>query len=274
MSRRKEQDRDIADPIDAAALAWVDSEGSAMIEHPDPDELVDYQEGRLDGQRVERLQRHLLICPDCREDLLRLHTFNEEVSDQLVPSDEATDRSWQRFLRERTAPDTVETEQPSSLPGFANQSSGLRWRLAASIFLALAVGAILTALLLGRDTPNQVADAESPFVFDLDPTGTALVRDVAVLPVIVVPAGMDPLVPRLNLGDLTAHESYLVEVYDDSGQLAVRRPDLVRGRSGSVTFLVHRTEWPAGEYQVTLIALDASRRQELASYAFRLGYEK
>lgn len=270
MSRRQDHDRDIANAIDAAARAWADGEGRAVNEHPDPEELVDYQEGRLDAEGVEHLQRHLLVCPACREELLKLHAFDEEVPEgsALLPSEEMTESGWRRFQAARAA------TRAAPKTGGSDRSSRMGWRLAASIVLALAAGAMLTALLLGRARPDRIAETGSPFVFDVDPAGTIVERDAAVLPEIVVPAGMDLLVPRLNLGDLTSHEGYLVEVYDDSGRFALRRSDLQRERSGSVTFLVHRAEWPAGDYRVLLIALDGGQRQELASYAFRLLYEQ
>ncbi len=276
MAKRADPDHDQDRAIDAAARAWAAAQEKAVTAHPEADELVDYQEGRLDPGRAERLRRHLVVCPACREELLLLDGFDRELPEgsPLYPPDEATERGWRRFQAARAAmraaPGAAPREPAADVPEPRFRASGRRWRLAASILLALAAGALLAALLLGRQRPDQVAG--SPFVLDLDPAGEAVLRDASAPPEVVVPAGMDPLVPRLNLGDLTAHEGYLVEVYDPGGRLLLRRRGLVREPAGSVTFMAYRAEWPAGECRVLLIGLDGGRRQELAAYAFRLRY--
>jgi hypothetical protein len=278
VSRREDQDDRRADhAIDAAARAWADREGRAVTGHPDPEELVDYQEGRLDPPGVERVQRHLVACAACRDELLRLEAFDQEVPEgsPLLPPEETTERSWERFQAARDAlrpaPEAASEPSPASFPGLDARRLGRRWLFAASILLALAAGALLGAILLRSHELAPIASFGSPFVFDLDPVGATLLRDAAVLEV-AVPPGMDPLVARLNLGDLTAHEGYRVEVYDDRGRPVLHREGLVREPSGTITFLVPRGEWPAGQYRVALIALDAGRRQQLAEYAFRLRY--
>lgn len=277
---RKDHGRDADGAIDAAARAWTAEEERAVTEHPDPEALVDYQEGRLDPGGAQRVQRHLVVCPVCREELLQLAAFDREVPEDspLRPSEESTERSWQRFQAARaalrSAPDNAVNERPAVQPHPRAWPPRARWLLAASVVLALGAGTLLGAILAGRVAPGRMKSAGSPFVFDLDPTGTSEVRDATGLPEIVVPPGVDPLVPRLNLGDLTAHEAYLVEVYDEHGRLILRREGLVRHRSGSITFLVPRAQWPAGEYRLLLIALDSGRREELASYGIRLRYQR
>lgn len=278
MSRRQDQDDRRADhAIDAAARAWADREGRAVTGHPDPEELVDYQEGRLDPPGVERVRRHLAVCAVCRDELLRLHAFDEEVADgsPLMPPDEATERSWERFQAARAALrgsfEAASEPQPSA-PGLEPSRRGRRWLLAASIALALVASALLGALLRGSHEPPATASFGSPFVFDLDPVGTTRLRDATGLREVTVPPHMDPLIVELNLGDLTAHEGYRVEVYDDRGRPVLHRDGLVREPSGAIPFLVSRAEWPAGKYRVALIAVDAGRPQQLAEYAVRLRY--
>lgn len=276
---RKDHSSDADGAIEAAARAWAAEEEGSVTEHPDPGALVDYQEGRLDPGGAQRVQRHLVVCPACREELLELGAFDREVPEDstLRPSEEATERSWQRFQAARAALRPAPggaSNTPSAVQSHPRTWPRARWLLAASVFLALGAGALLGAILSNRIAPGRMESAGSPFVFDLDPTGTSVVRDATGLPEIAVPPGMDPLVPRLNLGDLTEHEGYLVEVYDDRDRLILRREGLVRHRSGSVTFLVPRAQWPAGEYRLLLIALDSGRRQELASYGVRLRYQK
>lgn len=273
----REDDRRADAAIDAAAKAWTEGEVGAVSGHPDPDELVDYQEGRLDPRGVERVRGHLLACAACRDELLRLHAFDEEVPETspLLPSDEATERSWERFQAARAAMQAaVETgsEAPAAGPESGVRRRRNRWLLAASIVLALIAGALLGAFVRRIGEAPRVANFGSPFTFDLDPVGATLLRDVAVLPEVVVPPHMDPLAVELNLGDLSAHPSYRVEVYDEQGRRVLHRDGLVRNPSGAIPFLVYRSEWPAGRYRVVLIALDGGRRQQLAEYDFRLLY--
>jgi hypothetical protein len=264
--------------VDLAARAWAEDKERSVSGHPDAEELVDYEEGRLGPRGVARLQRHLLVCASCREELLRLHEFDREVPEgsALLPSGEMTELSWQRFQRTREAEEQASTEPPSEEPlegarPPARPRTG--WLLAASIALALAGGVLLGVISAGRVGPSQAASAGSPFVFDLDPSDTTVLRDAIGGLEIVVPPGMDPLVPRLNLGDLTAHEEYVVEVHDGRGHLVLRREGLRRHRSGSVTFLVLRAELSDGDYRVVLIGRDGLQRRQLASYSFRLRFE-
>jgi hypothetical protein len=279
VSRHEEQDHRLAGAtIDAAARAWADREERAVTAHPEPDELVDYQEGRLDRRGAERVQRHLAACAACRDELLRLHAFDEEVPEgsPLLPPEEATERSWRRFQEAREAlrppAEGASRPEPAAGHGLGPPARRRRWLLAASVVLALVAASVLAVLLFGRGGPDRIAGTGSPFVFDLDPVGTVLLRDVATVPEIEVPAGMDPLVARLNLGDLTVHEGYRVEVYDHRDRLALHRDGLVREPSGAITFMAARADWPPGRYRVLLVALDGERRQQLAEYALELRY--
>lgn len=278
MSGRERNDRDTEEAIDAAVRTWVGDKELAVTEHPEIDALVDYQEGRLDSGAAEHLQRHLVVCPSCRRELLQLHAFDQELPEnsELYPPQEVSERSWRRFEAARVAMRATSSTNWSgpeaNLSGFRG-SLGLRLKFAASILLALAAGAVLAVLVMGRGQPEKMASTGSPFVFDLDPEGRTVLRAAASVPEVVLPLEMDPLVARLNLPDLNAYEGYLVEVRDREGRLVVRRESLVRDRAGSVTFWVPRAEWPAGEYHVLLVALDDGRRRELASYAFRLRYQ-
>lgn len=280
MSKRESQGRDSGGAIEAGVRAWASEREGAVTEHPAPEELVDYQEGSLAPGDVVRIQEHLVVCATCRDELLDLADFDREVSGDeasLVPSNEMTERSWQRFEAARAAMRAASAGEQGrrSVVRFHPRSWSPRttWTMAASIAVAMAAVALVAGALLGRSKPGQGVGEGSPFVFDLDPSGAAVLREAVAVPEVVVPAGMDPIVVRLNLGDLTAHEAYEAEVYDRRDQLVLRRKKLARDRSGSITFMASPEEWPGGEYRVHLIALDAERRQELAAYALRLRYE-
>jgi len=277
MSARDRNDRETEEAIDAAVRTWAEAEERVVSQHPEIDALVDYQEGRLGAGAAEQLKSHLVVCQSCRRELLQLHAFDQEVpeSSELYPSEQASESSWQRFevarSAARAAPSSDQSERTIKLSVL--QGSSGRWlKFAASILLALAAGAVLAVLFRGGNPPQKMANTGSPFVFDLDPEGTTVLR-AAALPEVVVPAGMDPLVVRLDLPDLTAYDDYLVEVRDQQDRLVLRRERLVRDPTGSVTFWVPRAEWPAGDFQVLLLALDKGQRREIASYAVRLRFQ-
>lgn len=271
MVKPTESGRDAAELVDTAARAWAEEQERTMTEHPDPDELVDYQEGRLDARATERVRRHVLSCGLCRQELLDLHGFDREVPEDspLLPSDEMTERSWRRFQAARTAARSGKRSDVDA-PG-DSRSSRTIWLIAASVLLVLAA-AVLGGALLGRDEPAPFAVAGSPFVFDLDPAGKTVLRAAATAE-ILVPPEVDSLVPRLNLGDLTAHQGYSVEVLGRGDRTVLHREGLSRDHSGRVSFMASRAEWPAGEYRVLLLARDGGEHRKLATYALRLRYE-
>ena len=255
------------DPIDEAARIWATEQERAVTEHPGADQLVDFQEGRLDPAGIQRLREHLASCSTCRQELLLLQEFDSEVADDstLLPTEQATERSWERFRAVRA--DRRSTAGPTETgPSF-------RLLMAASLVVALGVGALLGVTWVSRDGLAGVADSGSPFIFDLDPTGTRLLRDAAGVHEVVVPRGMDPLVARLNLSDLTSHDAYEVDVSDGKGRLALRRDGLVRHRTGSIAFMIPRSSLPEGTYTVSLTGIDSGERVELATFAFRIRYD-
>lgn len=267
MSDGAKRSRDEGGAIDAAVRAWAAEERSVR-EHPEPEELVDYQEGRFDADRVERLGRHLLGCSACREQIRLLYAFDREVPQESEPlaSEEVTERAWQRFQAARDSMRSHGRLGPRRWPRRA------RWLVAVSTSLGLAASVLLAVVLVGPARPGGSAGGGSPFVFDLDPAGISVDRDASMAEEVVVPPGMGPLVAVLNLGDLTAHERYQVEIYGAETRPVLERRDLARDRLGRVTFLLERGELPAGDYRVLLVALDCGERGDLATYLLRLRY--
>lgn len=265
MSKRSQQEPDSA--IDQEILAWIVEQEQAVRTHPDSDALVAYHEGDIKDDRGQQIRHHLTICSSCRNELLILDAFDEEPSSELYPSAQLAEESWQRFrsrteAREASASQNVGWKRLSPKP----------WLLAASCAIGLALGLLVATFFYGgSETPGGITTGAAPFVFDLDPLGSTLLRTPAGVPEIELPDDMDVLVPRLSLGDVSAHKSYSVEVYDRStGRLVLRRQGLVRHRTGMIAFLARRDELPEGEYEVRLMGVDGERREELASYVLRI----
>jgi|GEM_PF-6694016 len=284
---------DIDPAIDAAVRAWSEREARAVSTHPSADDLVDYQEGRLGGSAAEALRRHLVRCVSCRQELLSLEACDQEQPEDRAagPTAEDTERSWQRFEKLRAearhkAPQPITSQHPqraTAAPAPRAATLAARrapsprppstpWLLAASITLALAAGAFLAGWLLGHDATGQESVPGSPFIFDLEPAGSGVLRGAVMVPEIVVPPGMDPLVARLNLGDLREYQAYWVEIRSGERQI-LRRMGLSRDPAGSVAFQVPRSALPSGTLMIRLFGRRDGQPHELASYTLKLRFD-
>lgn len=275
MAEPRDHDSDLDLAIDEAVRAWHQDDAAAMTTHPEPDALVDYQEGRLGDAETEEIRLHLVRCADCRNELLLLDGFDRGPADDATrPTEEDTDRAWQRF---REARDAARADRARGVPtSTPHPAAAPRW----SWPLRLAAAAALTVLavsvfLLGRwsSTDRTVAAIArgAPFVFNLEPAGSTIVRGVeGSAQAIEIPAGTDVLVPRLSLGDLTRYERYWIELHDIDG--AVDRRPGVREPSGRISFLVPRAAWPDGETTIRLVARSDDGDIALATYEVRLRF--
>ncbi len=275
--------------IERAARRLAGEESRTVTDHPEPDELVAYQEGRLDGEELERLRRHVVSCAECSQELLALATFDQDEPSELRPSPAETATDWAAFqerLAEETAgarvlemPDRRPEGEPAPAPGPIAAPPGRpaagrqRWLVAASVLLALG------GLWLWLDSFSRLAPAPTdqlaslkPFDFDLVPDGEALVRDAATAPEIEVPAGMNALLARLHLGDQTPHDAYRAEILDAAGAVVWRHPDLPRQPAGHFSLLVPRSELPAGAYRARVAGIRDGEEAVLATFSFQLGY--
>lgn len=106
----------------------VEEEGA----HPDPEELVAYQERRVSDPRQEEIAEHLSLCPDCAGLVLDLAAFDEV--------EEATDEA-----PVKKAIGAPPRSRPASWPGW----------IAAAAMLVLAVGLALV-LPRGERLPTSV----------------------------------------------------------------------------------------------------------------------
>ncbi len=272
--------------IGRAARQLTDEESKAVSDHPGAEELVAYQEGRLEGEALERVRRHLVACADCSRELLELSAFDQDEPSELRPTAAETAADWDEF-QQRLAEDKAGgrvLEMPGRpgaasvpAPGAATPArpgAGWQgWLLAASVLLALG-GAWLWIDSFSRQAPTPADQLASlrPYDFDLVPDGEALVRDATSAPEIEVPAGMNALLPRLNLGDQTPHDAYRAEILDAVGTAVWRQADLPRQPAGHFTLLVPRAELPAGAYRVSLIGITDGDETALATFSFRLRY--
>ncbi len=258
--------------IDVAAVTYGRALEADLTSHPTPEALVEYQERRLGGPQSDSIRAHLVACRSCAEELQRLDSFDLESERLAAGADTAAAHSWSTFRR-----GVADDEQPAPREVAATSRRMPRarrptWSLAAGIGLAL-LG--ITFFVAGPrdDGPGKsTPPATHPFVFDLLPDGTATRRDMTGLEVVEVPAGMDPLVPRLLLGDQAPHDSYVAVLNRASGETVWRQDGLKRQPAGEFALLIPRTVVSPGDYVVLLDGRDGGIARRLASYTLRLTY--
>lgn len=270
--------------IDHAVRDLAEEATRAVTDHPEPEELVDYQEGRLAEEEAKQVRQHLVACSKCAQEVLDLETFDFDNPEdaELRPSAAETTEAWVTFQRQSTeevrgarvldmargmpAPPTASTVQ-----------RGLKlWApLAASILIALTGLGFWIAGIAERGhsaTPIQFEASANPYVFDLLPDGEGHRRNASTSREVVVPAGMDLLIPRLNLGDQTPYATYRAEILDAAGTPIWSQSELRRQPAGQFIVLVKRASLPVGEYRFRLVGLTDGEETVLATYSFRLRY--
>jgi hypothetical protein len=262
--------------IDLATDAYARKLEDEVTTHPATDALIAYQEGRLESSQAEELRRHLVACPLCGEALERLDAYDQDSDldrEEGSPIVTSAEQSWANFRRhsgndvEQPMAESAEETAPATRFYLVAWPA---WALAASVLFALA-GAISLFLTFQPNARSKEARATGvdPFVFDLRPDGEDTYRNSAGIDV-VVPRGMDPIVPRLSLGDQAAYSSYSAILTRVSGETVWKQTGLRRQPSGGFALLIPRSSVPPGDYVLHLLGEERGVIRELAAYTFRL----
>ncbi len=279
--------------VERAARELAGEAEGAVNDHPEVDELVDFQEGRLAGDDAERVRRHLESCAECAREVRELETFDQPADAGLRPSPEQTVADWARFQQEVARRETRQETRPEA--GEAGEAGGkvlqmperehrdapaeptaarhrLRnWLPAAAALVIGVIGGYWLA-------PQRTVPVETPpaprnlLAVDLVPEGEDRVRDAAAVAEVAVPAGMDALVVRLNLGDQTPFDAYRAEIVDAAGTVVWSRDSLVRQPAGEFVVLIDRAELPGGRYRLSVLGGEDRGETVLATYSFELSY--
>jgi hypothetical protein len=269
MSKPTEDPAGLKRVIDQAARELADEARRAMTMHPESEELVAYQEGRLAEGDAVRVRRHLVACSECAQLLSELGVFDLPEDSALRPSPAETATEWERFQQR-----LGEVEQEASVAASPGRLwTPIRMLLAASIVLAVTGLAFWAGGMVQRSWSLGGREiATHPYLLDLTPEGEGRRRDAATTPEIEAPAGTDLLVLRLNLGDQTPYPLFRVDILDASGITIQSQANLQRQPTGDFLVLVERASLPPGRYEVRLVAADDNEDQVLATYSFQILY--
>jgi hypothetical protein len=152
--------------LKTAIQALAEEERRVLLNHPMPDELVDYQADDVSAEERERIQEHLALCPPCAQAVLDVEAFPEvQLSDRKVAA------AWARF-------------------GGRRRSAMWPWSLAAALLLAV-LGLTFELVLLRREAAAPRAGLQ---IVDLLPAGEDVQRSGGEREAVQAPVWVDRLV--------------------------------------------------------------------------------
>lgn len=256
---------------------WRRSLREAMAERamrhrrPEPEELIDYVEGRLSPARREEIEEATALDPELARELAELAVFPdvEPTADMAAPSEAEVTASWQRFrprLEELRRRGTVAPPRlvPEPIP---SRRPTARWTLAhaAALFFFLTTAALLVAVVRGSGRPPQpVANVA---VAELSPVGEEVRRAAGGGERIALPREAERLVLVLALADAGEHRAYNLTLRTAAGEPLWSTDELRRFDDGTFRLLLpRRLVAGGGRYLVEVEGLDADGPVALARY--------
>lgn len=225
--------------------------------HPRVEELMRYHGGELEAAEAERVQDHLLVCPECMEDLLDLDGFIAAGAARTEGTGESAGAGG--------------AEPSDSASGAGGRR--LAWALAASILVAV-VGLGTWAVQERRvaDLRSQVAELSAPRpdvpIVDLLPAWSVRGESAARAPA-EVPPGEDFVTFVLNLPQAAGLSGFEADLVAPGGEVLWSGP-VERSRYGTFTLGVWSGRLPAGENEIRVYGVEDGRRRLLETYAFRV----
>lgn len=257
---------------------WRRSLREAMAERamrhrrPEPEELIDYVEGRLSPARREEIEEAAALDPELARELAELAVFPdvEPTADMAAPSEAEVTASWQRFrprleeLRRRGAVAPPRAAPPESLPP---RRPTARWTLAhaATLFFFLTTAALLVAVVRGSSRPPQ--PLANVAVAELSPVGEEVRRAAGGGERIALPRKTERLVLVLSLTDAGEHPAYRLTLRTAAGEPLWSTDELRRFDDGTFRLLLpRRLVAGGGRYLVEVEGLEADGPVALARY--------
>lgn len=302
MSTDQDSSAELDALIDQAARSLLEGDRLAMMKHPNVDELVALQEGRLLENRAKEIRKHFSACTECADDFLDLRQFDQPTLKEARLK-EGSEQSWELFqqrLEEQargmiSAPARHEAQQmvspeghwdpsktealssaaqrkpifakPNGAEPFRSRWLDPRWILAASLLFAVSGGLGWTSFLV-RSSQESGTSLQAPYPFTLRPDGSSTHRSSVGSQTVAVPKSADVLVPTLLLGDSSHYSSYRTEIRDINKSLVFSGGDLPRHEDGRFVLLIPRSKLPAAPYFLHLFGRNGEGEHLLSVYSF------
>ncbi len=227
-------------------------------EHPAPEELAAYHDGRLPPERDAAVREHLVSCEGCGAIVLELATLGEEPEEPARgTADFAAAAAWRRQRRR--------LREHQLLPA-AGPRIHRAWLVAAALALvSLGLGSWVTSL---KQTVDELRRPQvDPPLVSLSPLGAE--RDPAAAPdsVTLPPGARAWLI--LNLAGNVELAAYRADFVDSDGHMLWMLEGLRGTRAGSL-----RLELPgdlsAGEVRILLSGPGGPEPEPIAEYRLRI----
>lgn len=252
----EEWDRRVSVAYDLAREAGLEAG-----EHPSPEQLFEYQEGRFEGKEEAEVQDHLALCADCTRMVLELSGAVEpdfpEVRASL--SEERMDALWPGMRDRLPLP-----PQRQAAPWYRSLER-VALPLAASILLAT-LASSFWLWSLRRENRLLAEPQVNVAVRNLVPQSEEGVRSDEARPT-GLPQGVKAVLLILNLVDLRPFPAYRAEIVEaPDGKILWASNELQRDSGGNFTLQLPLPFSGSGRVHIRLFGLDGQRRNLLAQY--------
>jgi hypothetical protein len=240
-----------ASDIDALAEALAEVALGRAGEHPGPDQLLDYLQGKMSEASETGIQDHLLTCRSCTEHLLELESIsNPQQSANQETTDFELAVAWKRLGDKVTAGALARFARPRFLQAVAAvlllATVGMAGWVARLSWLGPEPQLNPSILYLGESTRGEGVP------------GIELATGDEWILLIVTPVRLLP--------------EYEVEVRNADGGQVWKGAGLHRSDHGTIRLGLPARLLPAGEYQVGLHGLDSGQRVALGTHMFTISY--
>ena len=264
-------------PLEPALRALTARAERRLGEHPSPEALGDYHEGRLGGEEAERLRDHLALCADCAQLVLDLKAFPEieMPAGTRKPTEGEVDEAWQAMQARlgegaEAAPIPNVVRMPQSSPAASRPRPGYwTWALAASWLMVLGLG--LWVFDLRRENARLAEPAVNVGIAELTAEWEQVrggERGGVRISSVSGRAFLD-----VDAAGLPRHSGYEVEILSGpgAGRALWTGRELTRSRDDHFTLDLPPGFLSPGPYRLRLFGVEEGHREKLADYPFEIG---
>jgi hypothetical protein len=277
--------------------ALLDRDRQELDDHPTPEELIDYHDGKLAAADEEKLRDHLALCHDCADLLLDLVSFASFTPPDQTPAlaDSEVETAWQKFQprlaegRESKAKELEKAEAPPVLAPVRElrRDSGIRrppehdggyqvvnWQrklrvayaIAATLFIGI-VGLSVWGVALSKRVSRSL-EPKPNTLLDLY-TDQETTRGEPETSTVPAETSNFSLILHLNPEWRFDHYEAEIRFTDPPGQTVTVRDLADQEGICSINF-PFRGSFPFGSYQVDLYGIEGVRREKVGQYIFHI----
>jgi Putative zinc-finger len=236
----------VAEARERVTMQHIEADSSLAVER--------YLLGEMPATEIEEFEEHMFLCPECADAVKAGAAFAESA--RAVFKDEAL-RARQELAR----------ESPGKQTPWRQRFAFLVW---APAFAALALACIagyqrLVVISALRNQVGQSTAAQSLPVFALHTVSRGSAQQIE------IPA--NALYFSVYF-DVTTDSSmgYRCEIRDASGAVKSTVPAVQRKPDGTISLLLERSQFPAGDY-VLALRTEGPDGTEMGQYPFKLIYK-